>query len=270
MSLSPPAQATAVQPWQGSGPLFEVLLSHVRGRWRGVVSATERCIAAGLEIVPARPLVAEGAWVLPGQPLAEVVGSAVELARAEDSVLGDLGVASGVATAAARLLAEAPPGLRVVCGGWKKLPAAMKPAVRRGLEAAGVGPRLLDGRFVYVGKNEVALLGGVAAATRAAQTLAHGPVAVQVRDLPSAIAATRSGAGVVMVDNGDLKSLAEIDDVLRSTGLRTSVLLAFGGGVTSDDLAVISAAGADIVDVGRAILAAPIIDLRFDVVLSDA
>ncbi len=46
--------------------------------------------------------------------------------------------------------------------------------------------------------------------------------------------------------------------------------LAFGGGVEESDLELVVAAGGDIVDVGRAILGSPLLDLRLDVVGRDA
>lgn len=42
-------------------------------------------------------------------------------------------------------------------------------------------------------------------------------------------------------------------------------MLAFGGGVTSARLADVASAGANVVDIGREILDAPLLDLRFDV-----
>ncbi len=204
-----------VDATRGNGataPLGVQLVGGVDGPWRAHVTVTEPGIAAGTGLVTvagARPLVADGDRVGAGDALVEITGSAADLVRAEDVVLGDLGVACGVATNAARLRDAAPAGLRVACGGWKKLPAAMKPAVRAGLAAAGLAPRLVDGDFVYVGKNEVQLLGGVAAAVTAAIALDHGGVAVQVRSVPDAVAAAEAGAAVVMVDTGDVSSLQD-------------------------------------------------------------
>jgi len=180
-------------------------------------------------------------------------------------VLGVLGVASGIATRAAAIVAAAPQALRVVCGAWKKLPASMKPALRAGLDAAGVGHRLLAEEFVYVDKNGVTLLGGPSGAVRAALAVGNGPVAVQLKRVDECDAAVAAGASVLMVDTGHLDDLVAVRERLTLLD-RLDDQLAFGGGVRLQDLAAIAAAGATIVDIGRAILDAPLLDLRLDVV----
>ncbi|MCG8588259.1 MAG: nicotinate-nucleotide pyrophosphorylase [Proteobacteria bacterium] len=256
--------------------LSEALLASVAGERWGLVSATQPGRVAGLELLDLaaqglddagvwKPLVGEGSDVAPGTPLVEVRGRAAALALAEDHVLGPLGWASGVATRAARIVAAAPGKLRIVCGGWKKLPAALKPLLRAGLAAGGVAPRLVDGDFLYVDKNAVRMLGGVRAAIDAGRRVGHGPVSVQVRSLEEARAAAAAGAGIVMVDSSSLDVLARVHAGLASDGIREDLVLAFGGGVQLERLAAVAAAGADVVDIGREILDAPLLDLRFDV-----
>lgn len=247
------------------------LLHDLHGVRRGYVVAAETGIVAGMALLDASaapdpagqwvPLRADGDVVEAGDRLIEVTGTAWELAVAEDHALGILGFAGGIARHARQLRTAAPPGLRVVCGGWKKLPAALKPALRAGFDVAGIGHRLLDDEFVYIDKNVVAQLGGVNAAVSTGLALQHGPVAVQVIDVAGARAAVQAGCGVVMVDNGDLASLHHIAAALRSDG--SLVTLAFAGGVRADDLTEAAAAGATIVDIGRAVLEAPLWDLRF-------
>ena len=252
------------------------MLASVAGTHRGVVSATEEGVIAGLElldpsIAPGEAgswtlLVGEGTSVEAGQRIVEVRGSAPELALAEDHVLGPIGWASGVATRCRRILDAAPPKLRIVCGGWKKLPAAMKPLLRAGLTAGGVAPRLLDGDFLYIEKNGVRLLGGTQEAVAAGLSVGRGPVSVQAHTVEEALVAAHAGAGAIMVDSGSLDVLAAVDQALAGEGLRDRIVLAFGGGVTSARLDDAATAGADAVDIGREILNAPLLDLRFDVV----
>lgn len=252
------------------------LFARVRGRHRAVVEAVEDGIGAGAGLIDyaAAPdgcgrwtmRFADGQALRAGDVLVEIEGQAAELGVAEDFVLGPLGFACGVATRARRLRDAAPAGLSVACGGWKKLPAALKPCLRAGLAAGGVLPRLVAGDFIYLSKNAVRLLGGVAEAIEAGRALERGPVAVQVRSAAEALAATRLGAGVIMVDTGDLADLAEAHSTLVDASLRDGVTLAFGGGVTLEQLEPAHRAGAQAVDVGRAILDAPLLDLRMRVV----
>jgi nicotinate-nucleotide pyrophosphorylase (carboxylating) len=207
---------------------------------------------------------AEGEQADAGQPLILIEGSPWEISVAEDHALGVLGFAGGIARRGAKIKAAAPDGLRIVCGGWKKLPAALKPVLRAGLDVAGLSHRLLDGDFVYVGKNQVAMLGGVADAVTAARELRNGPVSVQVVDVAQALQAVDAGAAIVMVDTGQLADLAAICVALRNRG--DDVRVAYAGGVHAGQLRQIADIGADIVDIGRAVLDAPLWDLRLEVV----
>ncbi len=258
----------------GAAPVRRItqeLLAGATGIRRGVVLAAEPGTVAGIGLLdPSLAPDPAGAWVAlrrdgdaveAGTALVEVTGTAWELAVAEDHVLGVLGFAGGVARTALSIRHAAPDGMRVVCGGWKKLPAALKPALRAGLDVAGIGHRLLDDEFVYVDKNVVTQLGGVSAAVAVGRRLGHGPVAVQVMDVDDALRAAEAGCGIVMVDTGDLDTLHAVVRHLRSAG--SDVAVAFAGGVGPGDLDAVAAAGASIVDVGRAVLDADLWDLRF-------
>ncbi len=245
------------------------------GRFRAVIEATEPGLLAGTAFVdPADSLGLDGTWrllvqegeaVAAGQSLVELAGPAEQLGVAEDFIMGPLGFASGVASRAAMFRKAAPASLTVACGGWKKLPASLKPLLRAGLAVAGVLPRLVDGQFVYVAKNSVIMLGGIETAITAGLAVGHGPVAIQVKSVEEAIAAIQFGAGIVMVDTGRIQDLAEIHEALLKRGSRSQIRLAFGGGVRLTDLEGVAQAGADAVDVGRAILDAPLLDLRMRV-----
>jgi nicotinate-nucleotide pyrophosphorylase (carboxylating) len=252
--------------------LTQELLADVTGVRRGVVSATEPGIVAGLEMLDeARSgrdvgtwtvMVEEGAVVEAGEPILEVHGSAGQLAAAEDVVMGPLGWAGGVAARCRKLRATAPSDLAIACGGWKKLPAALKPLLRHGLAAGGVSPRLVDGEFVYIDKNTVATLGGIGRTVLEGIALDHGPVAIQVTGPDEALDAVTAGAGIIMVDTGDLISLEAVHDTLTGAGLRERITLAYAGGIVAEDLVRIRAAGADVVDLGRSIIDAPLWDLH--------
>jgi nicotinate-nucleotide pyrophosphorylase (carboxylating) len=255
--------------------ITEELLASVPGQFRAAVTAAEAGRVAGLDLLdPGAAPAPVGTWLVrcsdgdeltPGQVIVEITGSAAEIGVAEDFVLGALGFAGGVARRATEIVRGRPAGLEICCGGWKKLPPSLKPALRAGLAVAGVRPRLVNGDFVYVPKNTVKLLGGVARAIEAGLRLDHGPVAVQVTDVEGAQEALCAGGRIIMVDDGKLATLAAVDSALREHGLRREVTVGFGGGVTSAALADARSAGADVVDVGRAILDAPLWDLRVEV-----
>lgn len=255
--------------------LAQQLLAGVKGRHRAVVRTTQAGVVAGTRFVdPAATPEPAGVWrlavkdgerVTPGTVLVELEGTASELAVAEDFAVGSLGFASGIATRAQQFLAACPAGMTIACGGWKKLPAALKPLLRSGLSAFGVLPRLVAQDFIYVNKNAVRLLGGVQAAVAAGLRLNHGPVVIQVKSADEALQAVYAGAGIVMVDTARIEDLAAVNAVLIEAKRRDGLVLAFGGGVGLADLVPARAAGADAVDVGRSILDAPLLDLRLEV-----
>jgi nicotinate-nucleotide pyrophosphorylase (carboxylating) len=263
-----------------AGPLVRrithELLGDVAGCHRAIVLPTEPGIVAAMaHVVPDSISESAGRWthlhrdgdrVAAGEPLIEIEGTALEIMIASDHVIGGLGFAGGIAARALEIQAAAPPGLAIVCGGWKKLPVAMKPYLRSALDVARVGHRLVEGPFVYIDKNAVRLAGGIEGAASAGRRLDHGPVSVQVESAAEVVRAVRAGAGIVMIDTGALSDLRETDAALRSRGLRDRVLVAFGGGVRCDDLADVAGAGAQIVDMGRAVLDAPLWDLRLEVI----
>lgn len=251
------------------------LLADIQGSHRAYVTTTQPGIVAGTQFVdpgaagePAgqwRVCVQEGQIVEAGDILIEIIGSASELAVAEDYAVGQLGFASGIATRAKQFVDACPTGMTIACGGWKKLPPALKPLLRAGLASVGVLPRLVQQDFIYVNKNAVRLHGGVLPAVAAAMRLEHGPVVIQVKNAEEALAAVRAGAGIIMVDTAVIDDLNEVNIALVQAQLRAGVTLAFGGGVGLKDLVPARDAGADAVDVGRSILDAPLLDLRMEV-----
>lgn len=241
--------------------------------YTAVMSPTEPGLVAGTALVHPPSTDPVGQWDIvavegenadPGQPLVFIEGSAWEISIAEDHVLGVLGFAGGIARRGVEIKAAAPDGLRIVCGGWKKLPAALKPVLRAGLDVAGLSHRLLDGDFVYVGKNQVSMFGGVSAAVTAARQLDNGPVSVQIVDVAQALEAVDAGAAVVMVDTGELADLEAVASALHAR--IDDVGVAYAGGVNAVQLRRIANLGADIVDIGRAVLDAPLWDLHLELV----
>jgi nicotinate-nucleotide pyrophosphorylase (carboxylating) len=90
-------------------------------------------------------------------------------------------------------------------------------------------------------------------------------VALQVVDPAEALSAVDAGCRIVMVDTGTIDVLASVDTALRRAQAREGITLAYGGGVTGHTLGPARAAGADVVAIGRAIIDAPLWDLRVEV-----
>lgn len=278
-STAPSSHAPPSAPEAARAPdVRDLLLAPVAGREfafeitaRGpaVLAGSRRLaeLAAELEL-GLDSLADEGTRLAPGVVVARARGGALRVAAAEERLLAALGKASGVATAAAALVAAAAGRVRVVCGAWKKVAPEVRGDLRHAAAVGGAGLRILDRPFVYLDKNHVRMLGGAAQAVRQARRIEGRAVVVQLRGeaMPiadEAEAAVEAGAEVLMVDTGRVADLAAVAG--RAGRWPRRVELAFGGGVGPAVLEEAIAAGADVLDVGRAILDAPMADFRLDV-----
>ncbi|NPV70595.1 MAG: nicotinate-nucleotide pyrophosphorylase [Firmicutes bacterium] len=237
----------------------------------GILAGMERLLARATEIgLEVHGAACEGQALEPGSVVLDAGGSPLQIATAEESLVGVIAKPSGIATAARRAV-ETAAGAKVVSGAWKKMPPELKEVVRHAVRVGGATPRITDEPFVYLDKNFVRMLGGVGAAVRAARRLPGRLVAVQIRGETGrigdeAVEGATCGAAVLMVDTGNEVDLTAANAALERTGLRSRVRLAFGGGVTLDRIPTLVSIGADILDIGTGIVDAPILDFRLDVI----
>jgi nicotinate-nucleotide pyrophosphorylase (carboxylating) len=209
----------------------------------------------------------EGERVEPGEVVARVSGAARPLSQAEERLLGCLCKASGVASAARQAMDLAAGRIRVVSGAWKKMPPPMKSYIRQAVASGGMPSRIMDGGFIYLDKNYVRIFGGIRSTLQAVRGL-PGVKVIQVRGEEAAISeetemACQVGAGIVMVDTGNWDDACHALQVARSF---PQVQVAFAGGIQIQDIPALADLGLHILDIGIAILDAPLLDFRLDVV----
>ena len=84
-----------------------------------------------------------------------------------------------------------------------------------------------------------------------------------------AVLAAREGAGVVMVDTGQVAHLSCVIKALTNSGQRSRVQIAFAGNIRLEDLDTIAEMDLDVLDIGYAVLDAPCLPMRFDVIKVD-
>jgi nicotinate-nucleotide pyrophosphorylase (carboxylating) len=236
----------------------------------GIVVHTDAAAATAADLgLTVRHHLAESKPVQSGDEVLRVTGSPIEIAMAEERLVGLIAKPSGIATAASRFVDRAGGRLQIVSGAWKKLPFSQKDMIRSAITAGGAAPRIADWPFAYLDKNFVTMLDGVQGALDA--VAAHPELAayqriIQVVDVDGACVAARGGAHIVFVDTGRISDISAASRALRSTGLRDRVRLAFGGGVQLTDIDRLRWLDVDIVDIGRAIVDAPLLDMTFRVV----
>ena len=229
----------------------------------GVAQAGAHAESLGIRLTWRR---AESAWLEPGTVIAHLEGSAQALASGEERLLGCLCKASGIASAARRAGDLAAGRVRVVCGAWKKTPPEMKMLVRQAVAAGGLQSRIVDGPFVYLDKNYVRMLGGISATLQAVRAL-DGVKVIQVRGEEAPLdqetrLACQAGAGVVMVDSGRRQDAVA---ALAAAQAFPGVQVAFAGGVRLEHIPELADLGLHILDIGVAIVDAPLLEIKLDV-----
>ena len=237
----------------------------------GVISGTKSLIEAlqGIGIQPDF-ITLDGSEVLKGTVIATISGSPKQIAMAEEFSIGVLAKPSGIATAARRAVALAGPDLRIVCGAWKKMPPAIKHTVREAITCGGAAFRISDKPFVYLDKNIVSMLHGIEATLAVVRDMKESLKCIQIKGwqrevAEEAILAATNGADIIMVDTGRVEDIQKVNEALMEKGLRSQVRLAFAKGIRIEDIPELTQCGIDILDIGCAILDAPLLDMRLDV-----
>jgi nicotinate-nucleotide pyrophosphorylase (carboxylating) len=259
----------------GSGDITSDLTLPKGARAKAVMSPREEGVAAGLGVaetvfaavdptITVTTTHADGDPFTPGSLLMTVEGDARSVLTAERTALNFAQILSGIATlTAAYVAAVRPLPVRVVdtrktIPGWRTL---SKYAVRMG---GGLNHRfgLADG--VLIKDNHIAVVGSVGAAIAAARAGAPHTmrVEVEVDTLDQLDQALEAGADIVLLDN---MHLDEMREAVRRTDGRA--LLEASGGVQLDMLRGIAETGVDIISTRQITVAAPPIDIGFDLVV---
>ncbi len=247
--------------------------AHVTTERKGIVAGSVYAAAklADIGILPDF-LVDEGTSVNPGDLVVSFQGNPKQIALAEERVIGAMAKFSGIASAAWRAAALSQGRCRIASGSWTKMPAEIGESVRDAIVLGGASPRLLDVPFLYLNKNYVRIFGGVAATLDAAAVFkGDRAIVIQLKGETGSIRteaaeAVRGGADVIMVDTGELADAVEAIQIVAELGVRSSRKVAFGKGVGVEDVPRCVDAGIDLLCMGKAIVDAPLMDMRLDVI----
>jgi nicotinate-nucleotide pyrophosphorylase (carboxylating) len=233
----------------------------------GVEHARDLAAELGCEILVCA---ADGDGANVEAPVLSLRGSAKAVAMAEDCVPGAIAKPSGIARAMRRAQELAGQRVRVVSGAAKKMPVEVKPQIRRAVHRGGGSGRISNEPFLYLDKNYVRIFGSVRKTLEAVAPMKGYVRAIQLRGLVEDIAvearsALDMGAEILMVDSGELEDLDLVGRLVHESGRRATTIIAFAGDIDMEDIPEIATHDVDILDVGRAILDAPIVDIKFDV-----
>lgn len=236
----------------------------------GSKSAIEQAATIGIKI----DILDDGSQLKPGREIAQIIGRPKQTAMAEETLAGLLAKPSGIATAAKLFKEKAGGKARIVSGAWKKMPGSQKEMIRNAVVCGGVPCRVTGEPFIYLDKNYIKMFGGIRECLTGIKGLEDLTRVVQLNGFfknvaDEAVDAAQHGAGIIFIDSGRSEDVTAVSMRLRDAGFRERVKIAFSGGITLKSLDEILALDAEILDVGRAIIDAPLIDMRLEVRLPD-
>lgn len=210
-------------------------------------------------------------WVKAGDKIAEFRGAPKQIAKAEERLIGMLAKPSGIATHTRKFVEAAGDDLRIVSGAWKKMPMVLKHVIRHAIRSAGADFRISRVNFVYLDKNFVRMLGGIRQTLVATSHIADHEKVIQIKGHydeidAEAVEAAEAGAQIIFIDTGHMGDIERVSQALIKRGLRQQVVLAYSGNVRLTDIPALRETDVDRVDIGRAIVDAPLLDMKIDVI----
>jgi nicotinate-nucleotide pyrophosphorylase (carboxylating) len=248
--------------------VIAAILVDEEGIVSGIASAKEEASKLGLSVLR---IVPEGSEVRKGDEVIKFSGTPKQIVLAEEILIGLLAKPSGIATHAHKFVKATGGKPKVVCGAWKKMPPSLKDMIREAVIAGGASSRIEPHPFAYLDKNYVELLGGIKKSLETVAYLSTVSKVVQVRGryqniVSEACEAAESGAHIVFIDSGKPDDVRRIVERLRQLGLRERVKIAFGGGVNLEAIDELKTLDIDILDIGRQIVDAPLLDMRLEII----
>lgn len=213
----------------------------------------------------------DGAPVKPGDAVTCFSGSPKQIAVAEEVLMGHMAKFSGIATAAKSFVDRCGDRPKVVSGSWKKMPIQLKDNIRSAITTGGAAIRISDTPFLYLDKNYTKMLGGIATSLKATNGMENRKRVVQIYghfgDIATeALEAAENGADIIFIDTGSMEDVASVGNILTEKNLRQQVEIVFAGGVRLEDLELLKKFDIDLLDVGRSIVDAPLLDMRLEIV----
>jgi len=243
----------------------------VKAKERGVVACVED-IAQVLESlgVTVKLFKKSGDEVRSEEVVMELKGNARKILMIERVLLNLLSYLFGIATTTKDLVEKVRKvNPKVKVAATRKVIPGLRYLVKKAvLIGGGDTHRLSLSDAVLIKDNHIAIVGDVKKAIHEAKKRASfiHKVEVEVERIDDAIKAAEAGADIIMVDNVDPSTLAEIIRTLKDKKLRDKVLIEVSGGITPENIEEYAKMGPDIISTSYITMKAKPIDLSLDIV----
>ncbi|MBK8169628.1 MAG: carboxylating nicotinate-nucleotide diphosphorylase [Sandaracinaceae bacterium] len=207
-------------------------------------------------------LAQDGALLPKGTSAVRVQGKAASILQAERVALNFVQRMSGIATLARSFVDALPTGSKTRVTDTRKTTPGLRAFERYAVRCGGAHNHREDlSSAVLIKDNHIAASGGVTHAITRAR--AHAPhtsrIECEVDSMEQLHEALEARADIVLLDNFDDKTLGDAVKLVAGRAL-----IEISGGITLDRIALIAAAGVDIISVGALTHSAPAVDLGLD------
>jgi nicotinate-nucleotide pyrophosphorylase (carboxylating) len=243
------------------------ILADGEGLVTGSQAAESRAKELGLTI---KYMINEGSSVKSDDEITRLIGRPKQILMAEEQLIGLMAKPSGIATAARKFVDRAGERPRIVSGAWKKMPLDQKKTIQRAVVCGGANCRISNSPFLYLDKNYIRILGGIRSCLGAVAEFKDYLKVIQIWGEFSpieieAVEAAEHGADIIFIDTGNRDDLPLAIDKLKQIAARPRVRVAFGGNIQLEDVEALKTMDVDILDIGRSIIDAPLLDMRMEV-----
>ncbi len=245
-----------------------IITAKEEGILAGVDEAEKVAIRLGLTI---EKKISDGSFIKCGDTILKIKGSPMQIAEAEDTLIGIMSKASGIATATYKARKISEDKIRIVSGAWKKMPIEIKSIIKKSVKTGGGWAGVSEEPFLYIDKNYVRIFGGIKDTLNSIKETGKKVKAIQLKGETKrvdeeAAEAVEAGADILMIDTGKVGDINLVSKKLNQINMREKVKIAFAGGIRIPDLAELKEKDVDMVELGRSIVDAPLLDLSLDVI----
>lgn len=231
----------------------------------GIQEATVLAETVGLKV---NAKVADGDPVKNKQVLLEISGDAQTILSVERTLLNLLSRMSGIASKTRQLsnkLAKANAKAKVAAT-RKSAPGLVYFDKKAVMVGGGDPHRLHLDDMVLIKDNHLAIVGSVEEAVKKAKANVSfsKKIEVEVTSIEDALAAAKSGADIVMLDNFSPKQAKDAVEKLKKAGF-SGVLIEVSGGITGENILEYAEAKVDVISLGELTHSVKALDLSLEI-----
>jgi nicotinate-nucleotide pyrophosphorylase (carboxylating) len=263
----------------GQGDITTALIVSKKSMAEAEVIAKEAGVVAGMEEakilleslqLKAETLVVDGEGIKPKQIVMKIFGDTRTILSVERTLLNIMSHMSGIATTTRKMkekLQKAGLDTKVACT-RKTAPGLLyfdKKAVSIG---GGDTHRLHLDDMILIKDNHIVVAGSIEKAVKMAKEKASfsKKIEVEVARVNDVLAAAKSGADIIMLDNFSPKQIDKAIKLLKKADFYGKTMLEASGGITSENILAFASRGVDVVSLGEITDSAETLDMNLEIV----